>query len=294
MAKNFASEILDEFRGRLRNPFYKTFLISYLLYNWEVFFIAFGDESTQSKIIQIKSLISIKYSFLIPLGISCLFFFAYRWVEYFAEWYVTLVQAKKKKKKLQLMGEKTPFSGKEYYTKVNELETINNKNNSLKKEKQELVEHIDLLKNQIISFESREVLNNSSLQLLTKRFEKESFYNSAEAIIGNWKLTKFSHHTEKTSILITITKVDNQQIIINENFPKEGGRQIFNSEIIHQYEDEFTLFLNDMSQSPPLIAILRLKIKKQSDTGKIEFLTGSLRWKTGDKKEIKVEFLRNE
>jgi len=223
-----------------------------------------------------------------------LFFFAYRWVEYFAEWYVTLVQAKKKKKKLQLMGEKTPFSGKEYYTKVNELETINNKNNSLKKEKQELVEHIDLLKNQIISFESREVLNNSSLQLLTKRFEKESFYNSAEAIIGNWKLTKFSHHTEKTSILITITKVDNQQIIINENFPKEGGRQIFNSEIIHQYEDEFTLFLNDMSQSPPLIAILRLKIKKQSDTGKIEFLTGSLRWKTGDKKEIKVEFLRNE
>lgn len=243
-------DIYEEFKLKIKGPFYKTFIISWLIVNWRIIFVAFGENDSDEKIIQITNYLSSSWNALwLPLLISLFLFVVYRWVEVGAEWYVNLINRLKKRQKIK-SEESNYFTGIEYAKKLDDIDSLNsislkhrNELADRKSEIEKLYEHIKFL--------SMDNLNK------TKWLEKESNYNSARTLEGEWKF-KYKERDQIEFVIIYINlklnNLDNlqaKQLLNKENNPMfrseypNDSKVIFETHIIKQVERKILIMGED-------------------------------------------------
>lgn len=263
-------DILSSFTERVKSPFYGTFFICWLIINWKVVFIAFGDSiGTDDKISRIgaeleKHWISIGF----PIIAAVIFLLGYRWIEVFASLYVSFLRSVKEDKELKQVG-KHSISGVKYVEVTKKLENLSKTYINLRGERaqveSELIEATDTVNK----------YRKENAELHQKLRDKPKFDNKNN-LAGEWVV----RYSEKTKSKSTGFDMDISINNANIEFIKHVGPN--NKETLgfmHCYENilqDFGFAVHSINSSQ-LFILGRFTIIEKEENGSFNQLRGWLK-----------------
>lgn len=229
-------DIFSNLFERIRSPFYSTFIVSWLVVNWRILFLAFSDDiETSEKIDKIAAQLT-TYSNSIgwPLGIALSYFFIYRWLEVLAALYINWQKAVRQDRELKQL-KKHVVSGTEYFDLVAILDEQNNIYSKLKSEKAKVDTELNVVKRSLEE-------SNRNVMELQKQVENSASYSNQTNLIGDWTMT--TRKIEADNLISEQVKIRKTQHALEFEVKVKGGANRLGTIICFQnYGDNISFVL---------------------------------------------------
>lgn len=253
---------------RARSPFYGSFIISWLIWNWRIvltiFFLRKEDFGTMNVVdyIEVKYLKINDYLF-IPLIFTAFFILVLPWVDYLIIWYSEFNKRKKVEKTLEI-GKKSIVSGEQHFALRQKYEEERNKISTIEKELNKAKADVADVNNAVSSQKARidelveenQKSEENRIYVTEKLVKLENRKDLSKFFTGRWT-RKFNDTPSNTDG----EKEEEIEIRNNEYLSRKGMNmeKVFELRLIDFDHDSKQLnFVKYRDNAPPIISELRI------------------------------------